>query len=132
MSPEEVAREAGFARAIDQWGTNPEDIGDRRLSALATIPRDATQAARPTRIAWLGCGGDPPLGIFTPSGLAERTPERKLTEDAVRSAPLSEIADADALVLRPGCSTLTGVEAQVAQQFKQMIKAGDVALWVRR
>ena len=132
MSPEEVAREAGFARAIDQWGTNPEDIGDRRLSALATIPRDATQAARPTRIAWLGCGGDPPLGIFTPSGLAERTPERKLTEDAVRSAPLSAIADADALVLRPGCSTLTGVEAQVAQQFKQMIKAGDVALWVRR
>ena len=132
MSPEEVAREAGFARAIDQWGTQPEDIGDRRLSALTSQPRDAALAARPTRIAWLGCGGDPPLGLFTPAGLTTRTPERKLTEEAVRSAPLAEIADANTLILRPGCGTLAGVEAQIAQQFKQMIKAGDVALWVRR
>jgi hypothetical protein len=132
MSPDELAREAGFARAADLWGTQPEDIGDRRLTALTPQARDAALAARPTRIAWLGCGGDPPLGIFTPSGLAARTPERKLREDAVRTAPLSEIAEANALVLRPSCGYLAGVEAQVAQQFKQMVKAGDVALWVRR
>ncbi len=132
MSPEELAREAGFARTVDQWSTQPADIGDRRLSALAPQPRNASIAAQPTRIAWLGCGGDPSLGIFTPSGLAARTPERKLTEDAVRSAPLSEIAEANALILRPGCSYLAGIEAQVGQQFARMVQVGDVSLWVRR
>jgi hypothetical protein len=132
MSPDELAREAGFARTVDQWGTKPEDIGDRRLNDLTPHPRDAALAARPTRIAWLGCGGDPPLGIFTPSGLAARTPERKLSEDAVRTAPLSEIAEANALVLRPGCGYLADVEATISQQFGRMVRVGDVALWVRR
>ncbi|HEX7506855.1 MAG TPA: hypothetical protein VF550_08785 [Polyangia bacterium] len=131
MSPEELAREAGFARAVDQWGDGPENIGDRSLSKLTDHPKNATLAAQPTRIAWLGCGGDPPLGIFTPKGLAERRPERKLTENRVHEAALTELNAVNALVLRPSCGYLQGVEPEISKQFKLMIKCGDVSLWVR-
>ncbi len=132
MSPEELAREAGFARTIDQWGDGPEDIGDRRLSKLRTSPRSGALAAQPTRIAWLGCNGDPPLGVFSPKGLAARTPEQELTEDRVHEAVLNAVSAANALVLRPSCGYLRGVEQEVSKQFKLMIKAGDISLWVRR
>jgi hypothetical protein len=132
MSPEELAREAGFARAIDQWGDGPEDIGDKRLGKLMANPKNSTLAAQPTRIAWLGCGGDPHLGIFTPKGLAARKPEGRLSEEPVHAAPLGELTAANALVLRPSCGYLSGVESEISKQFKLMIKGGDVSLWVRQ
>ena len=71
-SPEGLAREAVFARTIDLWVVDPETVGDKRLSKLMEHPRDSSHVADPTRIAWLGCGNDPPLGMFTPRGLVER------------------------------------------------------------
>jgi len=99
-SPAELAREAGFGRAVDLWGDGPADIGDKRLSTLQANPRTPSSPRRRTRIAWLGCGGDPPLGIFTPPGLAERKPERNLGEERVHAAALDELREANALVLR--------------------------------
>ena len=130
--PAELAREAGFARAFDQWGDGPADIGDKRLSALLANPKNAELAAQPTRIAWLGCSGDPPLGTFSPAGLAERKPERNLSEERVHAAALEELREVNALVLRPSCGYLAGVEAEIAKQFKAVFKAGDVSLWVRK
>ncbi len=132
MSPEELAREAGFARAIDQWGDGPDNIDDKRLSKLRANPKNAALSAQPTRIAWLGCGGDPPLGIYTQHGLVERTPERKLAEERVHQGVLREVESANALVVRPSCGYMGGVESEIAKQFKRMIQAGDVALWVRQ
>jgi hypothetical protein len=133
MSPEELAREAGFARAIDQWGDGPHDPGgDRRVAALVSEPRNPGLAAQPTRIAWLGCDGDPPLGLYTPPGLTKRTPERKLSEEDVHDHALDTLADANALVTRPACGYLKDVEPELGKHFRRAIKAGDVTLWVRR
>jgi hypothetical protein len=132
MSPDELAREAGFARTIDQWGDGPDNIGDKRLSKLTATAKNSALAAQPTRIAWLGCGGDPPLGIFAPKGLAERKPEQNLTEERVHEAALNELSAVNALVLRPSCGYLGGVEPEISKQFKRMINAGDISLWVRQ
>jgi hypothetical protein len=132
MSSEDLAREAGFTRAIDQWGTGPHEIEDRRVSALRTKPRHPAMAEQSTRVAWLGCGGDPKLGIYNLPGLLKRVPERKLEEDNVHKSALNELSAANAIVLRPSCGYLDGVESEIAKQFTKMIKAGDVSLWIRR
>ena len=132
MSPEQLAREAGFARAIDQWCDGPDDVGDKRLCKLTATAKNSALAAQPTRIAWLGCGGDPPLGIFTPKGLAARKPVGRLSEKPVHAATLGELTAATALVLRPSCGYLDGAEPEISKQFKLMIKGGDVSLWVRQ
>jgi hypothetical protein len=132
ISPEDAAREAGFFRAIDQWCDGPDNIGDKRRCKLMDHAKDGTLAAQPTRIAWLGCGGDPPLGIFTQQELAERRTDHRLSEERVHEAPLEALSAANALVLRPSCGYLGGVESEISKQFKPMQRAGDVAIWVRR
>jgi hypothetical protein len=132
MSPEELAREAVFIRAIEQWGDEPKELDEKRLSALGSHPRNGARAEQATRMAWLGCGGDPKLGIYSPSGLVKREPARKLREDRVHKDALQELDPANILILRPSCGYLDGVEPQIEQQWKRMVKAGDVSLWVRR
>jgi hypothetical protein len=132
MSPEDLAREASFVRAIDQWGDGPHEIEERRVSALTVKSRKPALAGQPTTIAWLGCGGDPPLGLYTPPALCKREPVYKLNEARVHDAALEELITANAVVIRPSCEHLEGVEEEMAKQFKKMIKAGDVSLWIRR
>jgi hypothetical protein len=130
--PEELAREAVFARTARLWGTEPEVVDDKRLSKLQDAPSDRTRSATPTTIAWLGCSGDPPLGMYTPRGLVARTPATTLSEDRVRDAPLDAVAEANAVILRPSCGYLSKAVAEIPNQFVTTRKAGDVAVWVRR
>jgi hypothetical protein len=133
MSPEELAREAIFARAMEQWGEEPQAVDERRVSALKSDnAKNPGLAEQPTRIAWLGCGGDPKLGIYNPPGLAKREPERSLAEDHVHNAPLDALNPVNALVMRPSCGYLDGVEPEIAKQFTRVVKAGDVSLWIRK
>jgi hypothetical protein len=129
---EELAREAIFARAIDLWGDSPAAVDDKRLSKLVDNPKNSAWSAEPTRIAWLGCGGDPPVGIYSPRGLIARTPDTGLTEDSVRNAPLDVLATANAIVLRPSCNYLDKAKSEVPRQFKVMRVAGDVDVWIRQ
>jgi len=131
-SPEDLARESVFSRALVQWGDGPEEIDGKLVSKLRSSPRNAEQTAAPTRIAWLGCGGDPPLGLYDPRGLGERKPLRELEEQAVHDSALETLADANALVLRPSCEYLAGVEAALGQHFTLSMKAGDVSVWARK
>jgi hypothetical protein len=132
MSPSELAREAGFARSVDLWGDQPETIGDKRLIKLRSEARDEALAEQPTTIAWLGCGGDPPTGIYSPRGLVQGSPSQTLAQDDLRHEPLNKLAAANAIVLRPSCDYVGQASADIPGQFKQMIQAGDVSLWVRR
>jgi hypothetical protein len=133
MSPEELAREAVFARTIEQWGDDPQEVNERRVSALITgQARDPVLAEQSTRLAWLGCGGDPKLAIYSAPGLAKREPDRTLEEGQVHNAPLDALTTVNAFVIRPSCDYLEGVEDQLANQFKRAVKAGDVALWIRK
>lgn len=131
MSPDELAREAVFARTADLWGAGEEGIGDKRLSRLEAEPRDRTAAAQPTRIAWLGCGDDPTTALYSPRDLVARSPSAPLAMEQVREAPLEALAGANAVVLRSGCD-LGKAPAGIPAQFKLAIRAGEVNLWIRR
>jgi hypothetical protein len=96
------------------------------------VARDPSKSAAPTKIAWLGCGDDPTLGLFTPRGLVQRTPESTLSKDAVRSEPLDALAQANAIILRSSCDYLGKAVADIPRQFKQMRRAGAVTIWVRQ
>jgi hypothetical protein len=130
--PEEMAREAAFHRAVDLWCDGGEAIGDKRLCKLQSVARDPAKSAAPTKIAWLGCGGDPALALYTPRGLVERTPESRLDKEAVRTASLDALAKANAIILRSGCDYLGQANAEIPRQFRQMRKAGPVTVWVRQ
>jgi hypothetical protein len=132
MSPSELAREAVFARTVDLWCDSPESIEDKRLCKLRDEPRDRSATEQPTTIAWLGCGGDPPTGKYSPRGLLERSPASRLSEDDLRNAPLAALAGSNAIVLRSACDYLGRVNAEISSQFKQVIRAAELSLWVRQ
>jgi hypothetical protein len=131
MSPGEFAREAVFARSVDLWGTPPESIGDKRLSKLLSEPRNSAAAEQPTVIAWVGCGGDRPTGLYSPRGLLQGTPSKTLSSDDLRNTPLSALAEANAVVLRPSCDDARKVASEIPSQFKHTNQANDLGLWVR-
>jgi hypothetical protein len=130
-SPAELARDAVFARTIDLWGTPPEHIGDKRLSKLLSEPRNSS-TEQPVVSAWLGCGGDPTTGLYSPRELVAGAPTRTLSVDALRESPLDALAAANAVVLRPSCDYAGKASAEISSQFSRAIQAGDVGLWVRR
>jgi hypothetical protein len=131
-SPDDLAREAVFARTAQLWGTPAENVEDKRLSKVQDAPSDRTRSAAPTKIAWLGCDGDPALGLYTPRGLVARKAESALNQDQVRDAPLEAVAAANAVILRPSCGFLAKAVSDLPSQFVHMRKSGDVGVWVRR
>jgi hypothetical protein len=100
-----------------------------KLRSDAPGPRNMTP---PPRIAWLGCGGDPPTGIYQPAGLAVRVPAQRLREDQVASDTRSALRDVDAIVLRPSCDYAAKARPAIESQFDLHCTAGDVGLWTRK
>ena len=127
-----MAREAVFARTVELWGTDFQSIDDKHLAKLNATPRDAARSAEPTRIAWLGCGDDPPTALYGVRGLVRREPESPLRPEAVRDAPLAAIAAANAVILRASCDSLQKAVAEIPTQFTRISGAGRLAVWVRR
>jgi hypothetical protein len=133
MSPPDLAREAIFARAILALSENaPQSFGGWRMTKLrADLPASPEEMA-PLRIAWLGCGGDPPTGIYAPPRLVPRIPEKKLTVDQLVTDPQASLLGVDALVLRPSCDYTGKVKPTIESQFNQYTTEGDVSLWIRK
>ena len=134
-SAEDLGRESVFARALREYANeHPGSASGRRFSLVAEGPQNETLARAATRIAWLGCGGDPPMGIYAPRGLAEKSrhPETGLARVAIEREPLAALADANALVLRPSCHGLGGVQSAISPEWAPATSAGDVHVWVRK
>ena len=128
---EQVEREAAFVDALELYGADTRSIAGYQLTRLAP-ERHAPGANTPTRVAWLGCGGDPPTGIYVPGDVSRRKPERVISpldfaNDA--SAPLAGVSVA---VLRPDCPEMAPAAAELNASFKRVLGAGGVALWVRK
>jgi hypothetical protein len=132
MAPEDLGREAVFARTTDHFCTATEEVAGWRLCQLGDTPKDLQQAAAPTRIAWLGCHNYVPLGIYSPKGLAERTPDRKLTTQELSEDPVKALAAANAAIVWPACSGLSATVEKLAAEFEFKITAADVAVWTRK
>jgi hypothetical protein len=131
MSPEELAREAVFMSAIRGAREEaPRLVGGKQLVKLqAYRPQPEAPALR---IAWLGCGGDPAIGIYDAPGLAIRVPAAPLVPQRVRENALAALAGVGALVLRPSCDYASAARSAIEKQFEHTSTAGDVSLWVRR
>jgi hypothetical protein len=130
-SPEELAREAVFARTLQQYTGESADASVRLVAKLVDRAKDDSAAAAPTLTAWLGCGGDPPTGIYSTRELAPRSPSIALTEQSVREVPLQALSRANALVVRPSCDVVPAIVGSLRAEFETLIDAGDVSVWVR-
>lgn len=126
-----MAREAVFARTVDLWGGDVDSIDDKRLTKLTTEPRDRKSSAAPTRIAWLGCGDDPELALYTPRGLVKREKESALSADTVRDKPLDALAAANAVILRETCGGFDKVRGELPSQWRRIDRSGGLSVWVR-
>jgi hypothetical protein len=130
-SYEQVALEAVFNDAIGVFGADTRSVGGYLVTRLATGPSPA-RAQTPTRLAWLGCGGDPPMGVYLPNRIGARRAERLIFLPDLEGDVHRALSDVSVVVLRPSCSAIAGAAAQLASSFKRASGAGDVSLWVRK
>ena len=131
MSPEMWAREAVFIRAMYAFGSGVAVIGGYETTSLvpASTRPNPTET---TRIAWIGCGGDPPLGIYSPQGLAENRPSTILAEDVLSANPASALQAAHIVLFRAACPGREAVARELAGRFVKSVDSGDVALFAPR
>ena len=127
-----LGREAVFARTVDLWGDDFQNIDDKHLSKLQPAARDAARSAAATTIAWLNCRDEPPLGLYTPRGLVGKQPQAPLSLEQLRVAPLEALVPANVAILRHGCDDLNKAASELPLQFKRISRAGDFHVWVRR
>lgn len=133
MPVDELAREAVFARTVAEY-VDPETArteSARTFNVLRSSPRNQEAAAAPTRVAWVGCMGDPPLAIYTPRELARRLPGLTLDEQRLRAAPLEALAGANAVIVRSGCEVAVRVLTVLGTEFRAAVPAADVTVWIR-
>jgi hypothetical protein len=128
---EGVAREAVFAHAISVYGVDQKSISGYLIDRLSTglVPAGADT---PTRVAWLGCGGDPSPGIYVPGKLSPPQPERLIQPLDLANDPSQALAGVPVAVLRSGCPSMAPAASVLGVSFTRMIGVGDVAVWVRR
>jgi hypothetical protein len=126
-----LAREAVFFRTVEPFADSQINVGDYRL--LTFPPRGTVVIdSSPTRIAWLGCAGDPASGLYTPTGLEVRVPLAAIAPEAVRRSPQLALADANAVIFRPGCPEWPASEPLLVQAgFRFRFQGGEFQLWVR-
>jgi hypothetical protein len=127
----QVALETVFNDAIAVFGADTQAIGGYLVTRLPSGP-SPDRAQRPTRVAWLGCGADPPTGVYLPHKVESRLPERQLSPPDLDGDAQRALSDVSAVVLRPACPANAGVAGQLPASFKRVSGAGDVSLWVRK
>jgi hypothetical protein len=132
QSPTSLAREAVFVRTVKLHQRTDTQNGGVRLSTL-DLESSPAAAAAPTRIVWLGCGGDPVLGIYSPRALAQgKQPEIPLDATALAQRPDETLREANAAIVRSSCGSLSSAHSELARSFEAALSAGGVSVWVRR
>jgi hypothetical protein len=131
MSPSIVAREAVFTRVASQYFSPNFRINEYRFGEFRAQPMNANEARLPTKIAWLDCHGEVPIGIYSPHGLVKRQRERAfvsaLTPETVREL----LAPANVVVLSKGCESEQRTFDSVKADFIATEVYGDRTLWLR-
>jgi hypothetical protein len=125
-----LAQQAVFLHALEVYGEPTQYLGGYHLNKLNYEPTPKG-AETPTRVAWLGCGGDPPLGVYVPANLDKRQPERAITPLELSNDPTPALAGASVAILRPSCAGLEPAMSVLNASFRRVMGAGDVSLWVR-
>jgi hypothetical protein len=128
----QLAREAVFQRTLKLFQAGEAQHGEFRLTTLrpTTLRGDAANA--PTRLTWIGCGGDPQPGYYTPAGLGDGKPDARFTMEQLGRDPRGTLNPVNALILRDSCGGQGGFLGEIYNNFERVISAGGVALWIRR
>jgi hypothetical protein len=129
-SPEDLARDAVFGRASAAFTNSSFTVAGFRVAAL--VEREAKGVFRaPTLIAWLGCGSERALGVYTPAGLASGAAVKPLTHEALQRDPAATLAEINAVWSRPDCAETVVASDELSKAFKEVMRTGEVRLWIR-
>ena len=127
-----LAREAVFQRTLKLYQAGEAHHGEFRLTTLRATSLRPQAAETPTRLTWIGCGGDPPLGVYSPQALSDGKPEQRFTLEALAADARGTLANVNALVLRDSCGGQSAFLNEIYARFERVVSAGGVALWIRR
>ncbi len=128
--PEDLARDAVFARATQAFTQESWDVAGYRVAALVRsrrLPahRDAT------RIAWLACSSDRRLGIYTPSGLTRGDRLLPLSREQLENDATGALAEANAIWYRPDCPEAVAAARVLDEETRLVLRSGELSLRVR-
>jgi hypothetical protein len=134
LDPSEVGAEAVVAHALELFGAETQHAGGLAVTRLA--PPDAhlrAPASVPTRLVWIGCGSDPPAGVYTPAGLTGGQAESAFSPVALASHPGLAAVDTGVpiVAMRSACPEARAAEGEMSAAYRRLITAGELALWVR-
>ncbi len=122
-----MAREGVFQRAAALLVPRTEPVHHYQVGALVSN-FDAAAAAAPTRIAWIGCGNDPPTGVYDARALAEG---RGGQDIGLAGRPA--LANANVVLRRVSCPAPAPEIADALNiQFVQRSSDGSIVVLVRR
>jgi hypothetical protein len=127
---EDLARDAVFARAAVAFTRSPFTAAGYRVAEL--VRRKSPAREQPTRIAWLGCGSERALGVYTSSGLALGTVDRPLTAPDLTRDASAALADVNAVWSRSSCADTRAARDVLSKQFTDVLRSGDAALAIRQ
>jgi len=129
-APEDLARDAVFARAAEDFTRSPFTVAGYRVARLIRRAAGPLQR-RPTRIAWLTCGSERALGIYTPTGLALGTVDQPLTSAELTRDASAALAHVNAVWHRSSCAQAATAQAVLSKQFQEVLRSGDAVLSIR-
>jgi hypothetical protein len=130
-APDDLARDAVLARAVAAFTRSPFTVAGYKVAQLVRGPARDPERDR-TRIAWLGCGSERALGIYTPEGLALGNVEHPLTSVELASDPSTALAKANAVWTRASCAEAVSASSVLSGQFEEVLRSGEITLVVRR
>jgi hypothetical protein len=125
----DVAREAVFAHALGVFAGHVESIAGYQVAPLR---RSAKGARSPTRVAWLGCGADPPTGVYAPTNIDTRKADRLISMEQLASNAREQLADVPVVVNRPNCPDTGAAAGELGASFRHILSVGDVSIWARK
>jgi dolichyl-phosphate-mannose-protein mannosyltransferase len=128
--PEDLARDTVFGRASVAFTNSSFTVAGYRVAELVDRPAPKSMQNR-TLIAWLGCGTDRSLGVYTPAGLASGTLDRPLSKDQLEREPSLALAEINTLWFKWDCEDSRAALEVVSHQFTKVMVTGNFELWVR-
>lgn len=130
-APEDLARDAVFARAATAFTRGSFNVAGYEVEKLVH-PSLRAHDREPTRIAWLACGTERKLGIYTPKGLAFDSVEAALSTADLARDPSAALAKVNAVWSRASCDAARSAGAVLSDEFKEVLRSDDAVLAVRK
>ena len=139
-TPADIARDAVFARTVAAFAGPPRVVAGYDVAELVPAGGAApgaptggvADAASPTRIAWLACGTERPIGIYTPQGLADGAIAAPLDAAVLSSKPASALAEVNAAAVAGSCPETDAARSFIDANFRQVMQTGEVGIWARQ